>query len=187
MPVLPPLADVSQLGAILGQSLPDGDPRAEIYLDTATAAVRQAIGQQISWIPDDIVELDPVNGTVSLPELPVEQVSQLETFDGTTWTVQDPAAYIVHRTTGRIEARRGTGVIWPVDPGSWRVTYTHGYRETPVALLGVVLGVAARGYASPIGVDSERLGNYQVKYSAAVAFNPLEQAVVNRFRVLHVS
>jgi hypothetical protein len=45
------------------------------------------------------------------------------------------------------------------------VTYTHGFAEVPGDIVNIVAGMVALAIASPVGVNSENLGGYQVQYS----------------------
>lgn len=182
-----PLASVVDLGSYLDEDFAVDDPRAMLFLDIASGQARDFLELQINAVTDDIALLDPINGYVILPEMPVSAVTELETFDGTTWTVQDPSTYTVSLAIGMIAGRPGLGFQWPTDPGTWRVTYSHGFDPVPATIVGAVLGAAARAYASPVSVDMERIGNYQAKYSAAVAFTPMEMAGMSRYRFPRVA
>jgi len=51
-----------------------------------------------------------------------------------------------------------------------------------MTIVGVVLGVAARAYSSPAGIDSERVGGYQVKYNMeAEGFTGIERKALARY------
>jgi hypothetical protein len=177
-----PLAAVDQLAAFLQQPLESNAPDALLYLDLASNMVRDFLQQELDYTVDDVVLLDPVGTTVFLPELPVASVSLLETFNAGAWTAADPASYTVNARTGVVSALPYSGVTWPGAPASWRVTYTHGFSVIPPAIIGVVLGVAARMYASPVSVDSERIGGYQVKYSSLdEGFSAIEKAALGRY------
>lgn len=183
------LATVDQLAAFMQlPSLASDDPTATLLLDIASDMVRDKLKQQLDATTDDVVELDPINGaTIRLPELPVTNVTLVEYLDSTVtpavWTTADPSTYTVSRKTGMITVKPWSGVCWPTDPESWRVTYTHGFTTLPSSLLGVVLGVAARAYASPASIEQERLGGYQVKYAVeAAGFSALELQTLNTYR-----
>ena len=187
---MPPLASVAQLAAYMQDTISSADPSALLYLDLASGMVRDYLQQDLTPTPDDVVLLDPIDGMcVLLPDLPVSDVSLVETLDQTaqTWSTVDPAMYTVARRTGIIAARPFTGVQWPADPESWRVTYSHGFAEVPDGIVGVVLGVAARAYATDPGIESERIGGYQVKYNIGGGFNDLEQKALNRYLVARVA
>ncbi|NNC10692.1 hypothetical protein HII28_02165 [Planctomonas sp. JC2975] len=195
------LANVEQLGAYMQTTLASGDPSAILYLQIASGMVRDALQQALDAIQDDIVTLDPINGAyIVLPELPVVSVTQLEIFDATqgTWTTVDPSLYTVSTRLGIIAGRPGCGVFWPPSPGSWRVTYSHGFvtdstpidgfAQLPSSILGVVLGVAARAYSSPVSIESERIGGYQVKYAMeADGFSAIEAKTLAKYKDATIS
>jgi hypothetical protein len=184
-----PLATVAQLAAYLQQPLADSDTSAQLMLMIASGMVRDFLEQELSPVTNEVVLLDPINSYyVLLPELPVTSVTLLETFDGTVWTTQPTTVYTVSKRLGMIAAVPLTGVTWPYNPESWRVTYSHGFASIPDSLVGVVLGVAARTYATPAGAESERIGGYQVKYQMqADGFSPLEKAALSRYVVARIA
>jgi len=184
------LATVNQLGAYLKQTFATDDPSAVLYLSIASGMVRDFLQQEITAVTDDVVLLDPIDGSfLLLPELPVTDVSLVETFDGTTWTTADPTTYTVSKRLGMIAGKPDVGVTWPTDPETWRVTYDHGYATVPDAIVGVTLGVAARAYATEPGVDLERVGGYQVKYATVEAdgFSPIELKALGRYMTPRVA
>lgn len=182
------LASVAQLAAFLQLPLADDDASASLMLDIASGMVRDYLKQQVDYVVDDVVELDPINGAyIQLPEMPVASVTLLEILDATVtpavWTTADPSTYTVSTRLGIIAGLPGCGVYWPSQPGTWRVTYTHGFETVPDSLLGVVLGVAARAYSSPASIEQERIGGYQVKYAVESAgFSALELKTLNRYK-----
>lgn len=186
---LPPIAVVEQLAAYLQQPLAAADPSATLMLQIASAMVRDELQQDLTFTAGDVAIVDPINGAwVFLPQMPVSAVTAVEYLDTSqspaAWVVADPSLYSVSLRLGVISALPNTGVRWPQTPGSWRVTYDHGYETIPDGLVGVCLGVAARTYSTPAGAELERIGGYQVKYAMqADGFNPLEKAVLNRYRL----
>lgn len=184
------LATVDDLAAFVQSTLDPADPSPALYLSIASGMVRDYLQQDITQTVDDVVYCDPISGAyVELEQLPVASVSLLETTtDGLTWTAADPATYTVSRRLGMIAAKPGCGVQWPSDPESWRVTYTHGYETVPDTIKAVCLGVAARGFSSPVGVDMERIGQRQVKYALESAgFSGIELAALARYKVARIA
>jgi hypothetical protein len=176
------LATPAQLAAYIQQSLSDTDASALLMLSIASGMVRDYLQQQLSLLVGDVLITDLVNNEVFLPEFPVTAVSLVETFDGTVWTTADIKTYTVSKRLGIISTIPYSGVIWPTKPETWRVTYSHGFAAIPDALVGVCLGVAARAYASPAGVDSERIGGYQVKYGMeSEGFSAIEKKAMGRY------
>lgn len=179
----PNLATVEQLSAYMQVPLATDDVSATLMLEIASGMVRDYLHQDLTYHADDVVTLDPITGAyVFLPELPVADVTKVETFVDGAWVEMDASTYTVSIRQGAIAALPGTGVSWPKTPNSWRVTYSHGFAEIPNSLVGVCLGVAARAYNSPASVESERLGEYSVKYSIqAEGFTPLEKLALGRY------
>lgn len=181
------LATPAQLGLFINQTpLAADDGAALLILSIASGMVRDYLNVDsetgLEAVAGDIATFDPVNGVVFLDELPVTAVTLVETFDGAAWTTADPATYTVGKRLGIIGGRPGTGVSWPYLPGSWRVTYSHGFAVIPMSIVGAVLGVAARAYTKPDGIDSEKIGGYQVKYSMeADGFSPIETKALARY------
>lgn len=180
------LATVAQLASYLQVTLADDDPTGTLMLSIASGMVRDYLHQALDSVLADVVVLDPINGAyVVLPELPVTGFNQLELLDedGVTWNVADPTTYTVSTRLGMIAGQPGCGVFWPSLPGTWRVTYSHGFATLPDSLLGVVLGVAARACNSPAAIDLERIGAYQVKYAVeADGFSAIELSTLNSYR-----
>lgn len=176
------LATPAQLGAYINETIDNADPSALLMLDIASGMVRDYLQQLLDPTVNDVAVLDPIAGAVFLPEFPVTSVSLVETFDGTVWNIMDAATYSVSTRMGIVSVASVSVVSWPYTMGSWRVTYSHGYNTIPMSIVGVVLGVAARAYSTPPGVDLERIGGYQVKYTMeADGFTPIEQKALNRY------
>lgn len=191
-----PLATVDQLSAYLQlpQSLSSTDASALLYLQIASGMVRDYLEQKITAVTAEVVLIGPAPGygfSVFLPEMPVTNVSLVETLDNTVtpavWKTADPTTYTVNLATGVVAALPWTGVVWPSNPGSWRITYDHGFTAVPDGLMGVTVSVAARGYSAPAGIDLERVGGYQVKYAIDGGFTDPEQKTLNRYIVPRVA
>jgi hypothetical protein len=183
-----PLATPAQLGSLLKETIGPTDASALLILDIASGMVRDHLelnGYALDAVTADVVLLDPVAGGIVLflEGLPVTAVTLVETFDGTVWTTVAPATYTVSKRLGMISALPYTGVTWPSDPETWRVTYNHGFVVLPSSILGVVLGVAARAWGNPGGtVASETFGPHSVKYAMeAGGFSPIEEKALARY------
>lgn len=185
------LATVEELASFMQQSIAADDPAAIFLLGVASGMIRRSLDQVITWVPGDVEYVDPVNGSfAALKELPVLSVDQVEISNdgGLTWMAVPPSAYKVSRRTGTIQARPGTGVRWPADEESWRVTYGHGFVTVPPELAGVCCGLTARYYSTPIAVEMERVGQRQVKYNIESAgFSALESMVLGAYRLARLA
>lgn len=180
-----PLATVAQLAAYVQEDIADDDAQAALSLQIASGTVRSYLGYDITRSTATEV-CDPINGSfVVLSQLPVTDVQQLEYLDDDgTWVVADGSTYTTSIRQGILAGKPGVGIRWPVTPGSWRVSYGYGYDIVPDAIVGVVLGVAARQWATPVGVESERVGSYNVRYADKHddAFTPIEQLALRPYR-----
>ena len=180
------LATVADLNNFSQLALDPADSSAAFLLSVASGMIRRYLEQDITQVTDDVEYADPLNGSVVLlRQLPVQSVSLVETSTdgGATWAVVDPASYAVSRRKGIVSAKPWAGVQWGSAPESWRVTYTHGYATVPDELKGVACSIAARFYSTPAGIDMERTGQRQVKYSLESAgFSGMEAMVLSAFR-----
>lgn len=180
------LATVAELAAYLKTTIPDGDASATLYLQIASGMVRDQLrlqGYSVDSHTNEAVLVDPIDGAyLFLNGLPIQSVSLVETFDGTVWSTAAASTYTVSKRLGIIAALPGLGIRWPTNPETWRVTYSHGFTALPGSVQGVVLSVAARGYTTEPGIDSERIGGYQVKYSMESAgFSAIEKVALAQY------
>lgn len=177
------LAQVADLAATLQTTVADNDATALLHLRTTSARIRDYLRQQVSFQAGDVVILDPIEGTVvQLPELPVTAITLVEIYSNGAWTEAPAGSYTSSKRTGTIKAVLGgtSSIRWPVDSETWRVTYDHGWQEIPDSIVGVCAAHAARSYASAVGVDLERAGGVQIKYSAA-GFTPDELRTLDNY------
>jgi hypothetical protein len=187
----PPLATPAQLGNFLQQTIDPADPVALQLLAQASALIRRYMDMTVTAVAGDVERCSPVGNSVFLKEAPITAISQLELLDpwAGTWTTVQTTDYDYDLDTG--EVYRGyvnnTGVRWPTDRRSWRVTYDHGFATVPDDIAGVCYGVAARFYTTPAGIDSERTGQRQVKYDLRNDdFTALERMILDGYRHMRV-
>ena len=178
------LAVPSDLSTFLQETFDAEDTlTATLLLDIASGMVRDhlKIGD-LNAVAADVVELDPINGVVFLPSLPVTAVSLVETFDGTAWSTAAASTYRVSKRLGIIFGLPGLGVRWPAGPETWRVTYDHGFTVIPSTIKGVVLGVAARERSTPTGLAAETFGPHSVRYQMqADGFTDIERKALANY------
>jgi hypothetical protein len=179
------LATVDDLNDFSQLALDPADSSAAFLLSVASGMIRRYLEQDITQVTGDVEYVDPVGGGYAfLKQLPVQSVSLVETSaDGVTWATVPASNYTVSRRLGIVYAKPYTGEQWPNTPESWRVTYSHGYATVPDELKGVACSIAARFYSTPAGIDMERTGQRQVKYSLESAgFSGFESMVLASFR-----
>lgn len=172
MAALPALASVSDLSAYLQAEPPleNDDATATLMLRLASGKVRDYCGPQLlSYVSDDQVTLTPSErGVAYLPELPVvglPSAVEVTTDGGLTWAPM--ASWTFDLATGKLSDASTWPHRAPTAASSWRVTYSHGYQSIPDGIQGVVLDIAARSINTPAGIDLERVGLRQTKYSVA--------------------
>lgn len=184
---LDPLASVADLSAYLQASpaLDANDATAELLLRLASGKVRDYTQQKLNYIADDPAILSPSEwGRAFLPELPIiagSVVVETTSDNGVTWTPM--SAWTLDYATGELSDLSRWPNHAPRGPSSWRVTYSHGYQEIPDGIQAVVLDVAARTMETPIGVELERVGLRQVKYSTAAPLSDDNKADLEPYAV----
>ncbi|MBI0294500.1 hypothetical protein JBE04_08390 [Streptomyces sp. PRKS01-29] len=136
-----------------------------VYLDVASAAVRDAAGSPISQTTSTITLEGEPDPRLRLPGLPVTAVSTVE-VDGepvTDWRLRSGALW------------RACGWSSGCEPSEVDVTYTHGLPVVPADIVDLVCRIAAAAlvaYRSEAGgtglaaqdVRAERIGDYSVTY-----------------------
>jgi hypothetical protein len=153
-----PLATATSLTAYTGGRIDGTDPRVTPVLDGVSAAVRNWCGWHVFPDLQQTVTLDGPGGRyLALPTRHVATVTAV-TENGTT--LVDGVDYR-WSTDGSI--KRVTR-YWTDDYRAITVTYTHGFEDVP-DVTAVVLSVAARLLASPMGAVSESAGGVTVKWS----------------------
>lgn len=192
MAVLPPLATVADLAAILGRTFtPAQETQAQALLDQASSIVRAYVRQDITQATTTdtftMRRADPVlhrcGGVVTLPQRPVVAVTSVK-VDGTAtsdWW-QDGNELLVRAWTwsNPPEANR---------PPQVEVTYTHGWDPVPGDIAAIVLQAANRVIVNPSGIRSETVGGESVTYlipatgeNLGVLLSRTEMKVLDRYR-----
>ena len=168
------LASPADLEARLGRDLTTQEAaRAEALLGDASAAVRAYTRQDFELHTDDEVVLRATGGRLALPGRPVQGVSRVEVIGGSEALPDFTLADWLFDEIDTVRIGEGAAIInlpeawWDDDgyPGTYRVTYTHGYVEVPDDVLSVVCGVVLRVLSNPSGYRSETVGSYSVTYA----------------------
>lgn len=180
-PVLPPLATAADLVARLGRTFTDTESeRARVLLADASALVRRHTRQHLSYVEHDRVVLRPVDEQLRLPQRPIHTVAEVVavssppavdlpvtgwSFDGRETVQLECARLQLSLPAGRLEEVCAY-------PGTYRVTYSHGYQPVPDDIVGVVCAVVARTLTAPAaaaGVISETIGAYSYRLTDTAA------------------
>lgn len=192
------LASPADVEARLGRPFtPVEEARIDALLEDASAIIRAYTGQSFERVDDDVVVLRAVGGRLTLPQRPVIEVTRVEAVGGgeglpdfalTDWTFD-----------GIDTIRLGDGAViinlpeawWDEDgyPGTYRVTYSHGWEQVPGDVLAVVCAMATRALANPNNLRSETVGSYSVTYAVPATGDQLglnltryERSTLDRYR-----
>lgn len=173
---LPPLATVADL-TTRGLTVEGSETAlAGIYLEEASAAVREAAGVPISQTTSTVTMEGPDDSLwLTLPGAPIVSVSSVA-IDGesvTDWRLRS------HRLW------RAGGWSPRCEPSEVSVTQTHGLPTVPADIVGLVCRIAAAVLiahrAQPGGeglaardVRSERIGDYSVTYGDSGRITEIE-------------
>jgi len=165
---------------------------ANLFLQGATDAIEAEIGQSLGQ--QDVVDLLlDGNGSAQLilPGFPVTAVASLEVLtrdlawqllaEGADYTWSDSG--IVTRVFSAADPQGPIAPAWPNRPQSIRGSYSRGEGTVPSAAKTVCLMVAARMMVNPSGLQSERIGNMDLRYGAkggTLELSPAELRMVGR-------
>lgn len=153
-------ATVDELASWMQETIPDGDARATLLLDAATAAIQAYTRQSITQATGAVT----LNGNGAivqlLPETPVTAVASV-VLDGVTLTADDDyewdAEGVLYRTNGGIWTRGRRNLV---------VTYTHGWDPIPPAIKDACLQIAATAWHNPGAYTRLQLGDYAIAFAA---------------------
>lgn len=162
---LAPLATVADLTA-RGVTVEAAETAlAEVYLEVASTAVREAAGTPISQTTSTLALEGEAGQWLTLPGGPVTAVDQV-TIDGETVTGW-------RLLSGRLW--RSSGWSRSAEPAAVHVTYTHGLPAVPADIVDLVCRIAVAALVAYRAEDdgtglaardvrSERIGDYAVTY-----------------------
>jgi hypothetical protein len=193
------LASQADLEARLGRDLTDVErARVKALLDDASALVRAYTGQSFALVEGDQVVLRAAGGRITLPERPVTAVTRVVAIGGSDALPDFTLADWLFDGIDTIRIGDGACIInlpeawWDDDgyPGTYRVTYSHGYATVPADVLSVVCGMALRPLTTPTtagGVVSETIGSYSYRLGEAgsglgVAMSKEDRKLLDRYR-----
>ena len=193
------LATLPDLVARIGRDLTcEEEARVQALLDDASALVAGFTGQTFGLVEDDEITVRAQGAVIRLPQRPVTAVSSVVAVGGAGLPDIPLADW---RWDGLDMIRLGDGysVInlperWWDDqdgyPGTFRVTYSHGFTSSPADVVAVVCGMVLRTMTAPTsvgGVTSETIGPYSYRLESAgvgtaVALGEMERKALARYR-----
>lgn len=186
------LASPSDLNLFLQRTV--DSPTATLLLSIATSAIQSAVGQTLTYVADDVVDLVVTENRIILPQRPVVDVTAVQGLTGSEWVVVQDVIMPVYLLDGGINSAWASDsateapwwsyvaqLPWPLAS----VTYSHGFQTIPDDLRGICLTVAGRMASNPVGLTSEQVANVSFSYaqmSTASGFSAFEQAVIDKYR-----
>lgn len=193
------LATLPDLVARIGRDLTcEEEARVQALLDDASALVAAFTGQTFDLVEDDEITVRAQGAVIRLPQRPVTAVSSVVAVGGAGLPDIPLADW---RWDGLDMIRLGDGysVInlperWWDDqdgyPGTFRVTYSHGYAKPPPEVVSVVCGMVLRTLTAPTtagGIVSETIGPYSYRLDSAgagtaVSLGDADRRMLARFR-----
>lgn len=155
------------------------DDLATLALNAAMASVRRFLGQEITYVADDVVELDGSGrDSMVLPQRPVRDLTVIVENGADQGALDFDTVYLLR--DGILYKRCG---CWLVGRGNVKLTYSHGWdveaetssgddeNQIPADIILVTLGAARRAYNDggefAQDVAGETIGNYA--YTAAAS------------------
>jgi hypothetical protein len=211
---LPPLATIEDVAALLQRDLTPAEVTNGVrLLGMASDVVRRYTRQQITQATETITLPGNWDNTLVLPQRPITAVSNVlingATPSYTLWRVLDDTLFLgtgayqpdfgvllwsgnaLWGPAGSNSGPQATGATWGGPQAQVTVTYTHGYAEVPGDIVNVTAGLVAIAIASPVGVDQERVGGYQVKYTrsegGSMALQAGDKEILNYYRKRAIS
>jgi hypothetical protein len=174
------LATIEQLESYLGTVItgPSAVASATLALDIASDAVEKYIGYSILEVEDDVITVDgTANFVFLLPAYPVTEITAI-VEDGILLDT-DKYEYsqfgIVKRSFG----------VWTNKLSGISVTYTHGFTDVPLSIVGVVLALAGRIKDGSSNIKQESIGGYSVTYAnPSPVLQAAEVMTLDAFRIL---
>lgn len=173
------LASPADLADYLGREV--DDVAAALVLAGVSALVRSYCGWVIAPAETDVVMVVDGSGArvQPLPTRHLTDVSRVVDHDSDVALseVQWSEAGYLYRTSPFTTRLRGVSA-----------TVSHGFDTVPPEVVNVVLSVAVRGVDNPTAMTQYTVGNVSVTYSntstgGGPVLQPLEQAVLNRYRI----
>lgn len=170
--------------------------------DDLAAAISWASGQVESYCErkfalqtDHVVLVNPLSGrTAQLPDPPVTDIALVEAWlprQGVMeWVALPNYAFteegLLYDTTGLPGVVYDGGYTWPTLPRSLRVTYTHGFSETPQPVKDAVIRAVSMYLTDPTG----RLVQKQiddVSYQWSLSGGVVDEALLGDYRLVSVA
>jgi len=189
--------DYTQMPAFLKGTASDAD--VEAALSWASGVVEAYCERDFSYHIDDVVLVDPfpAKRSAQLPSPPVLSVSSVQawmrgptgsmgwqTLTNYAWTADG----LLYDTTGQPGTQINEAPSWPNAPKSLRVTYTHGWIDTPQPVVDAVLKAAAAYLANPFGNIRRRVGDVESDWAVtALTRGGIDETLLAPYRLITIA
>lgn len=198
---MPPLATTSDLSERLGRALTSAESmRAPLLLQDASAQIRRYTRNNFMYAQDETTVLYGHDSEIHLPHRPVNSVSSVVAIGGGMMLPDVTITWFTFDGVDIIRIHPGNfGIInlpeaWIEDsdsyPGTYRVTYNHGWAQIPdevtMVCANAVLGVLTSPTVAA-GVVGETIGPYSYRLEksgggVAVALTQADLAILKDYR-----
>lgn len=174
------LATIEQLESYLGTVItgPAAVASAQLALDIASDAVEKYIGYTLEEIEDDVVSVDGTRNYVFLlPAYPVTEITSI-VEDGVMLETDE----YEFSQFGIVKKLNG---LWTNKLNGIVITYTHGFVDIPMSIVGVVLSLAGRIKDGSSNIKQESIGGYSITYAnPSPVLQAAEVMTLDAFRIL---
>jgi len=205
----PLLATTDDVAALLQRDLTATElTNATRLLGMASDMVRRYTRQTIHQVTETVTLPGNWDNTLTLPQRPVTNVASV-LINGAApayqvWRTIDDGLFMgtgayqpdfgvllwggnaLWGPAGSNSGPQATGATWQGPQAQITVTYTHGWADIPGDVVNVVAGLVAIAIASPVGVQMEKVGGYQVAYTrsegGSMALQAADKEVLNYYR-----
>lgn len=168
-------------------------------LSWASGLVEAYCERNFSYVPDDVVLVDPfpVKRSAQLPNPPVLSVSKVEAYqrnssgvtawqDLTNWAWTDNG--LLYDTTGQPGTQITETPSWPSLPKSLRVTYTHGFLDTPQPVIDAVIKAASSYLANPFANTRRKVGDVESDWAVTILNkNFIDEQLLAPYRLISIA
>lgn len=197
----PPLATIDDVTERLGRPLTDAETmRANRLLMDASAQIRRYCRKDFLYHENDVLDIQGDGSVIKLPYRPVVTVSSVIAISGRPDIPDIPVSWWIFNGIDEISIAESTasGVVnlpeawydYGAYPGTYQVTYSHGYPEVPDEVVMVTANAVIAVLLAPTmaaGVIGETVGAYSYRLERsggglAVALGQSDLDILNDFR-----
>lgn len=184
MQEIPPLLSPEQFAQGTGGKILASDPRVQLLIDGATAAIRRYCRWHVAPVVDQSFRLDGPGGAVLV--LPTMRIEEVESVAERGVALEDDVHY---EWSANGEIRRLGRALWTYRWRAIDVKIRHGF-ESADDLAQIVQQVVANALASPMGATREQAGQVSVSWattapgvSGGLSLLERDMALLNTYRL----